>query len=73
LISRRGSRKVSALNHQPKVQDLAFMTELLEAGQVKPAIDRCYPLRELPEAMRYLEGGRAHGKVVITVVQDGGA
>jgi NADPH:quinone reductase-like Zn-dependent oxidoreductase len=73
LISRREGKNVSALSHKPKVEDLAFMTELLEAGQVKPVINRCYPLRELPEAMRYLEDGRAHGKVVITVAQDGGA
>jgi NADPH:quinone reductase-like Zn-dependent oxidoreductase len=39
---------------------------LLEAGRVVPVIDRCYPLCETAEAIRYLETGRARGKVVIT-------
>ena len=43
------------------------MKELLESGKVKPVIDRCYPLSEVPEALRYLEEGHARGKVVITV------
>jgi NADPH:quinone reductase-like Zn-dependent oxidoreductase len=48
-------------------KDLAFLGELFEAGQVKPVIDRRYPLSEAPEAFRYLEGGLALGKVVITM------
>ncbi len=43
------------------------MKELLEAGKVKPVIDRCYPLSETAEALRYLGEGHARGKVVITV------
>ncbi|MEW9671575.1 zinc-binding dehydrogenase [Ammoniphilus sp. 3BR4] len=43
------------------------MKELLEAGKVKPVIDRCYKLSEVPEAIRYFEKGHAQGKVVITV------
>jgi NADPH:quinone reductase-like Zn-dependent oxidoreductase len=45
------------------------MKELLEAGKVKPVIDRRYPLSETAEAIRYLEQGHAQGKVVITVHQ----
>lgn len=48
-------------------KDLVFMKELLEVGKVVPVIDRCYPLAETAEAIRYLETGRARGKVVITV------
>jgi NADPH:quinone reductase-like Zn-dependent oxidoreductase len=48
-------------------KDLLFIRELLEAGKVVPVIDRAYPLSEVPEAIRYLEGGHARGKVVITV------
>jgi NADPH:quinone reductase-like Zn-dependent oxidoreductase len=44
--------------------------ELLEADKVVPVIDRTYPLREVPEAIRYLEAGHAKGKVVITVDQN---
>jgi NADPH:quinone reductase-like Zn-dependent oxidoreductase len=43
------------------------MKELLEGGKVVPVIDRRYTLREVPEAIRYLEEGHARGKVVITV------
>ena len=46
------------------------MKELLETGKVVPVIDRRYSLSEVPEALRYLEEGRALGKVVITVEQN---
>jgi NADPH:quinone reductase-like Zn-dependent oxidoreductase len=52
---------------KPTQEDLVFMKELLDAGKVVPVIDRCYPLPEVPEAIRYLEAGRAQGKVVISV------
>ena len=47
--------------------DLEFLKGLLEAGPVVPVIDRRYPLKEVPEAIRYLEEGHARGKVVITM------
>ena len=47
--------------------DLVDLRELLEAGAVKPVIDRRYPLSETPEALAYLGEGHARGKVVITV------
>ncbi|HEX6331188.1 MAG TPA: NAD(P)-dependent alcohol dehydrogenase [Actinomycetota bacterium] len=46
---------------------LVVMKELIEAGRVRPVIDRTFPLSEVPEAMRYLESGQTVGKVVITV------
>lgn len=52
---------------RPNQKDLVFMKELIEAGKVKPVIDRCYKLSEVPDALRYLEEGHAQGKVVITV------
>ena len=48
-------------------EDLVALKELIEAGKVTPVIDRTYPLRETPEAFRYLGEGHARGKVVITV------
>lgn len=51
----------------PNKADLLFMQELLESGKVVPVIDRCYPLNETAEAIRYLETGRARGKIVIQV------
>lgn len=47
--------------------DLAALTELLDAKKITPVIDRTYALSEVPEAIRYLETGRARGKVVISV------
>ena len=47
--------------------DLTILGELIEAGKVRPVIDRCYSLSEAPEAIRYLEQGHAQGKVVITL------
>jgi NADPH:quinone reductase-like Zn-dependent oxidoreductase len=50
--------------------DLVFVKVLLEAGKVKPVIDRRYPLSEAAKAIQYLEEGHAQGKVVITVAQN---
>jgi NADPH:quinone reductase-like Zn-dependent oxidoreductase len=46
---------------------LVVLTELIEAGKVTPVIDRTFPLSDVPEAIRYLESGRAQGKLVVTV------
>ena len=48
-------------------EDLVVLKEFIEAGKLTPVIDRTYPLREAPEAIRYLEKGQARGKVSITV------
>ena len=64
---RRDGKKMVNMMAQPNQKDLAYLAELLAAGQVNPVIDRCYPLAELPEALRYLAEGHAQGKVIITV------
>ncbi len=48
-------------------EDLVAMTKLVEAGAVRPVIDRTYRLAEVPDAIRYLETMRARGKVVVTI------
>jgi NADPH:quinone reductase-like Zn-dependent oxidoreductase len=48
-------------------QDLNVLSELMKSGKVTPVIDRRFPLREAPEAVRYIETGHARGKVVVTV------
>jgi NADPH:quinone reductase-like Zn-dependent oxidoreductase len=50
--------------HPPDVERLG---ELIAAGQLRPVIDRTYPLSEVAEALRRVHEGRARGKVVITV------
>src|SRR5690606_17136980 len=46
----RGGNKLGALTAKPDRKDLALVKEWIEAGKIKPVIDRCYPLRNLPEA-----------------------
>lgn len=53
---------------QMKQDDLRIISTLIEAGKVTPVIDRCYPLSQTADAIRYLETGHARGKVVITMV-----
>jgi NADPH:quinone reductase-like Zn-dependent oxidoreductase len=48
-------------------QDLIMLAGLIEAGKLKPVIERTYKLNETPEALRYLDEGHARGKVVIAV------
>ena len=48
-------------------EDLDFLQKLFESGEVKPVIDKVYPLKGVPEAFRYFQGGHAKGKLVITV------
>jgi NADPH:quinone reductase-like Zn-dependent oxidoreductase len=48
-------------------QDLQFLKDLIEAGKVRPVIDRSYPLSATAEAMQYLEAGHARGKIIIGV------
>lgn len=67
-ITEAGGRKLCGFGMTMNQADLVFMKELIEAGKVKPVIDRRYPLSETNEALRYLDTGRACGKVVITGV-----
>lgn len=70
-MSERGGKKLGALTAKANQKDLLIIKELLEEGQVVPVIDRCYPLRDTAEALRYLGQGHARGKVVITMGQNG--
>lgn len=67
LLSVKGEKKMGNLLVKPCRKDLLFMNGLLEAGRIKPLLDRTYSLKEVPDAIRYLEEGHANGKVVIRI------
>jgi NADPH:quinone reductase-like Zn-dependent oxidoreductase len=69
-MRRTTGKNIRLLAVQPNLKDMVYITELYEAGRVVPVIDRRYPLREVPEALRYLGEGHARGKLVITVDQN---
>jgi NADPH:quinone reductase-like Zn-dependent oxidoreductase len=62
-----GSRDAKLFLAKLTNEDLTFLAGLMEAGKMKPVIERQYELEEAPEALRYLGQGHARGKLVITV------
>lgn len=68
LRSMMGSQSIGMMDTaRPNHADLDFLKDLMETQQLNAVIDRCYPLAETPDAIRYLETGRARGKVIITM------
>jgi NADPH:quinone reductase-like Zn-dependent oxidoreductase len=63
-VSLRGGKDVARVEAHVTTKDLELLSELIEAGGVRPLIDRRYPFAEIPAAIAYLEQGRARGKVV---------
>lgn len=67
LLSMTGSKKLGSFLQRPNQTDLIFIRDLIEAGQLKPVIDRYYKMSEVPNAFRYFEEGHTQGKIVITM------
>jgi NADPH:quinone reductase-like Zn-dependent oxidoreductase len=66
-VSMRGGKDIAQVQAHVTAKDLELLSELIEAGRVRPRIDRRYRFAELPAAIAYLEQGRARAKVVVEV------
>ena len=67
LMSIGRRRKMCILAARPKAADLDVIKGFLEAGTIRPVIDRTYPLSEAAAAMRYLDAGHVKGKIVLAI------
>jgi NADPH:quinone reductase-like Zn-dependent oxidoreductase len=65
-LSLRGGKNIALVQAHVTAKDLEILSELIEAGKVRPHIDRRYPFAEIPAAIAYVEQGHARGKVVVS-------
>jgi NADPH:quinone reductase-like Zn-dependent oxidoreductase len=64
-VSLCGGKDIAQVSAHVATTDLELLANLIEAGKVRPQIDRRYPFAEIPAAITYLEQGHARGKVVV--------
>jgi NADPH:quinone reductase-like Zn-dependent oxidoreductase len=67
-LTSTGSKKVMQGTGSQRAEDLVFLKDLIEAGQLKPVIDRRYRLEQMAEAHRYVDQGHKKGNIIVTVV-----
>ena len=61
------SRQVGFFTAKFGKDDMDALRELLEAGTIRPVVDRRYPLSDVADAFRHLGEGHARGKIVVTM------
>jgi NADPH:quinone reductase-like Zn-dependent oxidoreductase len=66
LAAAFGSKRLTWFTAQVKREDLELLAALLQSGDLAPVIEATYPLERVPDALRYLNEGHAHGKLVVT-------
>jgi len=66
-VSLRGAKNIAMVSAHVTTSDLELLSELIEAGKVRPQIDRRYRFADIPAAIAYLEQGHARAKVVAEV------
>jgi len=67
LFSKFVNQQMGMMMADANQKDLSVLADMMQAGTIKPVIDRTYKLDQLPDAIRYLEEGHARGKVIIAV------
>ncbi|MFF1252957.1 NAD(P)-dependent alcohol dehydrogenase [Pseudarthrobacter sp. NPDC058329] len=73
LLSLFVRQRLTMLASKERASDLERLTPFLTSGQLRPSIDRAYPLDEVPDAMRHLDAGEVRGKIAIAVSSAEGA
>lgn len=67
IVARFKGKRVVSFVANVNQADLEFMKGLMETGKIVPTVERTYPLHQTPQAISYVEGGHARGKVVIKI------
>jgi NADPH:quinone reductase-like Zn-dependent oxidoreductase len=69
VLNRLGDQRIRSYFAQRTPEDLETLRALVEAGQLRPHIDRRYALSEIREAVRYQETGQTRGKVAVSIAE----